>query len=106
MIKNIQIQETRELVYYRDEGKCQNCGKTGNMNELQLAHRIPRTRTGLVINEWFLLYHDLLTIKQAEDILNNPINLKLSCADCNSSFLVTNKPEEIKKILDWIKNNL
>lgn len=87
--KSDKIEQVRLEVYERDNYQCQypDCEVRGHDN-LQMAHRIQRTKgnKNFVVNFWASEYREFITLKQAEDILNHPINLMSSCADHNSSF--------------------
>ena len=87
--KSDEIEQTRLEVYERDLYTCRHfeCNVMGYDN-LQLAHRIAQTKANknFVVTFWASEYGEFITLKQAEAILNHPINLMSSCADHNSHF--------------------
>jgi uncharacterized membrane protein len=95
MNKNDEIQAMREYIYHRAGGVCEWCGKHGNINDFQLAHRIKQGKGSIafIINIAMDALKIALTQKQAERILHDEKNIKLSCAGyCNDMFNIFNKP--------------
>jgi len=75
----------------RSKWMCFNCGKHLRLSEAQLAHKIPKTK---------------LYLKQyGEDIIHHPLNMEVSCSDCNSYALLDPKtnPLESEALVELIK---
>lgn len=75
-------------VYTRDRYTCQHCGRPAE----QIAHRIANTKANAAA--------------YGRAVINHPFNLAASCAKCNDSFNVGNKPEIAKKLAELTKSKL
>jgi len=99
--KDYKIQMTRDFVTHRDFGVCQwpGCNKRGS----QMAHILSRSlfNVARIKRLW-----DGITTKQAEFVLNHPLNLKLSCAEHNQYFLRDSGDEYVTGWLRDSKNML
>ena len=105
--KSIEIDDTRQFVYARDFYRCQykDCTVRG-WDNLQMAHRIRKGRTDYVRNFWRDKWGIYISLKQAKDILNHPLNLITSCPLHNQLFLIDNEPIESDELLEKIKETM
>ena len=59
-------------------GRCDVCNLWIPLEESHIAHRIPKTKSNLK--------------KYGKGIIHHPLNLALTCPDCNSAVLINNDP--------------
>lgn len=74
--------------------QCFNCGKHLRLSESQLAHRIPKAKRYLEA--------------YGAEVIHHRLNMKLSCADCNSYALLdpATHPVETAELIEQIKETL
>ena len=72
--------------------QCFKCKKHLRLSEAQLAHKIPKKKMYLQ--------------KYGPEIIHHPLNMEVSCADCNSYALVdpAANPIEAQEIVDKIED--
>ena len=95
MTDELKIFETKLRVYARCRGKCEVCGKPMSIYEMQMAHRVPKTKFYLK--------------KYGKEIVHNDMNLAATCSlKCNSSVLLDPKthPIEAQELIEKIKESL
>lgn len=104
----------REIIYYREDGKCEVCKKIIPITQMQLAHRIAKTRgfhkKGTILQvkkRWMEKYNIKLSTTEAENILDHPLNLACTCSlRCNAAVLITGDPEASNKLLNFIYEDI
>ena len=87
--KDIEIMDTKMLVFTRDGWRCRYCGAGGH---LQLAHRIPQTKANIA--------------KYGKEIIHHPDNLETTCPTHNSQSLVGQDRTLEAEIVAHIKTKL
>jgi 5-methylcytosine-specific restriction endonuclease McrA len=80
--------EQRDRIFQEAGYACANCGDRAT----QLAHRIAKTKPNLK--------------KYGKGIIHHRFNLVSSCAECNDSFNIGNKPVEVTKLVKRITQNI
>jgi len=118
MRKDLEIDEIREEIYFRDrdrnDGDVYKCMYRRGLSDqceikgyykLQMAHRASLSKKNIkhVMKFWYDNYDEILTFREAEKILNNKLNLITSCPAHNQSFLIDNNPVAMNKLLIQIK---
>ena len=86
--EKIEAEEHKQERYCKAHGKCSVCGKSITYSECQLAHRI----------------HKGYTKMYGPDIIHHELNTVITCADCNSSVLLSfaANPVEAQELIDEI----
>ncbi len=109
--KSIHIQELREKIYNRDNGRCVICGSPGGLYDLTMAHKIERTKYSKVRK--FLIKRNPeidkseLTRGKLEDILNHELNIDLACyGACNDKVLIGASVMKQEELLNSICEDL
>jgi hypothetical protein len=88
-------QENRIRMMVERGCKCEVCGKQLHLGNLQLAHRIPKTKGYLK--------------QYGKEVIHHPLNLATVCSlECNSRVLLDPKthPIEAKELIERIKEEL
>jgi len=86
--EKFRIKEIKGLVASRDHHTCQRCGGPG----YELAHLIAKTRANIK--------------KYGADVIHHPLNIRLSCSACNSSFNIGNKTRQADMLAAVIRGKL
>lgn len=73
--RSFEISDTKEFVYYRDEGVCRTCGSLVEYPG-HAAHHVPKTKPNLKM--W------------GPQVINHPDNLALTCPNqnCNDAQMI------------------
>ena len=103
--KHIDIECTRELVYKRDGGVCENCKKVLQYTQFQMAHRIKKGKGSEDFIKRYALnyYNKQITTKEAQKILNHEKNLATTCPGaCNDAMNIFYNPLKRKLLIDKI----
>lgn len=88
MDRQIEIDDTRGIVYWRDDGICQACGASVPWPG-QLAHKISQSEDNIRRYGAKVIYH--------------PENMELACSgECNDALSIENKPREVLRLLSHI----
>lgn len=91
--QKIEVMEKKIHLYMDRGGICEVCGKPVELSQAQLGHRFPKTKYNIR--------------KYGKDITHHSYNLALVCSlKCNSAVNISNKPEEIKVLVERIKLNI
>jgi len=96
---------TKYELLQRDSFMCQNpkCNKIGNIDTLQIAHRVKQGSGSIKTVQNFIerKYNKVITKKQAKDIINDEQNVVIACPLCNSGFNIYFKTKIMEqKIID------
>lgn len=71
--------EKKTDIYISRRGICEVCGKWVQLEESQLAHKIPQTKGNLE--------------KYGKEVIHNPLNISLTCSlRCNASVNIQGNP--------------
>ena len=90
--QKLEANEYKSYRVLKAGGCCEVCGIPSN--NLQLAHRLPKTKYNLKYYGKEIIHHDL--------------NIVVTCDKCNSSVLIGrgSNPVEAQKLIDSIKRDL
>jgi len=93
-LKKIDAIDQKIDMCIRSGWQCFRCKRHLSLNEAQLAHRIPKAKRYLK--------------KYGPEIIHHPLNMRISCADCNSYALIdpATHPIEANELIDKIKEHL
>ena len=91
-IDKLDAEELKQQMYCMAKGRCTVCGKQLAYSECQLAHRIPKG--------YVKMY--------GPKIIHHPLNMRITCADCNSSVLINpgSNPIEADELIQEIWQDL
>jgi len=87
--EKLEAWEKKKRIYYRENGRCEVCGKLIPLEQSQLGHRIGQTKQNLK--------------KYGKKIIHHEKNMALTCSlRCNAKVDISHNPVKVAKLLSEI----
>ena len=88
----LKARDQKRMMYYKAKGRCAYCGKMLALQQAQCAHRIHKGYVKMF----------------GAEIIHHPLNMRITCADCNHKALLNpaTHPIEAAKLISEIRRQL